>query len=96
MIAPPALYLLLTREHLRKEFEVAAQNVFDKPSGAFTGEISAQQLTDSNISWTILGHSERRTILNESDSVRHTSLIGEGRADMAWHDSLWRARPRLP
>lgn len=67
VIAPPALYLLLTREHLREGLEVAAQNVFDKPNGAFTGEISVQQLKDSNITWTILGHSERRTLLQETD-----------------------------
>lgn len=67
VIAPPALYLLLTREHLRPGIEVAAQNVFDKPNGAFTGEISVEQLKDSNITWTLLGHSERRVILQESD-----------------------------
>lgn len=68
VIAPPALYLLLAREHLRSGLEVAAQNVFDKPNGAFTGEISVSQLTDSNITWTLLGHSERRVILQEDDS----------------------------
>jgi triosephosphate isomerase len=68
VIAPPALYLLLTREHLRKGIEVAAQNVYDKPNGAFTGEISAEQLKDSGITWTLIGHSERRTILQEDDS----------------------------
>lgn len=68
VIAPPALYLLLTREHLKGEIEVAAQNVFDQPNGAFTGEISVSQLKDSGITWTILGHSERRTILQEDDS----------------------------
>ena len=68
VIAPPSLYLLLTREHLDPKFEVAAQNVFDKPSGAFTGEISAAQLKDSGITWTLLGHSERRTVLKEEDS----------------------------
>ncbi|CAF9904048.1 MAG: triosephosphate isomerase [Heterodermia speciosa] len=67
VIAPPSLYLLVTREHLRKEIEVAAQNVFDKPNGAFTGEISAEQLTDSGIGWTLTGHSERRVILGEQD-----------------------------
>jgi triosephosphate isomerase len=67
VISPPALYLLLTREHLRKGIEVAAQNVFDKPNGAFTGEISAEQLQDSGITWTLIGHSERRSILHESD-----------------------------
>jgi triosephosphate isomerase (TIM) len=67
VIAPPSLYLLLTREHLAPGIEVAAQNVFDKPNGAFTGEISVSQLKDSNITWTLLGHSERRTILREDD-----------------------------
>ena len=69
VIAPPALYLLLVRELLRSGIEVAAQNVFDKPDGAFTGEISVAQLKDSGISWSILGHSERRTILSETDGV---------------------------
>ncbi|MCJ1325152.1 triosephosphate isomerase [Thelotrema lepadinum] len=67
VISPPSLYLLLTREHLRKEIEVAAQNCFDKPNGAYTGEISATQLFDSGIGWTLTGHSERRTILCEKD-----------------------------
>jgi triosephosphate isomerase len=69
VIAPPALYLLIVREHLDKKVGVAAQNVFDKPNGAFTGEISVAQLEDSEIFWTILGHSERRNILAESDEV---------------------------
>ncbi|KAL9603065.1 MAG: hypothetical protein Q9219_001429 [cf. Caloplaca sp. 3 TL-2023] len=68
VIAPPALYLLLAREHLRQGIEVAAQNVFDKPNGAFTGEISAEQLKDSGISWTLAGHSERRVIMGEQDN----------------------------
>lgn len=68
VIAPPALYLLLAREHLRPGLEVAAQNVFDKPNGAFTGEISVDQLKDSNITWTLLGHSERRVILQEDNA----------------------------
>jgi triosephosphate isomerase len=68
VISPPSLYLLLAREHLRKGLEVASQNVFDKPNGAFTGEISVDQLKDSGITWTILGHSERRVLLAEDDS----------------------------
>lgn len=69
VVSPPALYLQLVRDTLRSNIEVAAQNVFDKPNGAFTGEISVSQLKDSNINWVILGHSERRTILKESDEV---------------------------
>jgi len=81
VIAPPSLYLLLAREHLRSGLEVAAQNVFDKPDGAFTGEISVNQLKDSGITWTLLGHSERRVILQEDDqfvaSKTKTALAGD-------------------
>lgn len=69
VVSPPALYLPLVRDTLRKDIEVAAQNVYDKPNGAFTGEISVSQLKDSEINWAILGHSERRTIIGESDEV---------------------------
>ena len=68
VVAPPSVYLLLAREHLDPKHEVSAQNIFDKPSGAFTGEISAAQLKDAGIKWTLIGHSERRSILKEDDS----------------------------
>jgi triosephosphate isomerase len=68
VVAPPSLYLIPAREQLRKGLEVAAQNIYDKPSGAFTGEISAEQLKDSGITWTLIGHSERRVILQEDDA----------------------------
>jgi hypothetical protein len=67
VVSPPALYLPLTRELANDKIGVAAQNVFDKPNGAFTGEISVEQLQDTNINWTLVGHSERRVILKESD-----------------------------
>lgn len=86
VVAPPALYLLQVRDTLRKEIEVAAQNVYDKPNGAFTGEISVSQLKDANINWTILGHSERRTILGESDAVvsSKTKFATEGGVGVIW------------
>lgn len=49
--------------------EVCAQNVCDKPSGAFTGETAVSQLVDLNIKWTLAGHSERRTLFHESDAA---------------------------
>ena len=70
VVAPPAIYLGLVRSLIKKEIEVAAQNVFDKPNGAYTGEISVSQLVDAGVTWTILGHSERRQICGESDEVR--------------------------
>ena len=80
------MYLLLVREHLSPNVHVAAQNVFDKPNGAFTGEISVSQLKDSGITWTILGHSERRTILGETDGVvaSKTKFATDGGVGVIW------------
>ncbi|KAJ5898072.1 hypothetical protein N7504_008360 [Penicillium tannophilum] len=80
VISPPALYLTLTRELADPKIGVAAQNVFDKPNGAFTGEISVEQLADSNINWVVIGHSERRVILKETDEfiARKTKAAIEG------------------
>lgn len=69
VISPPTLYLTLTREIADSKIGVAAQNVFDKPNGAFTGEISVEQLKDAKIDWAVIGHSERRVILKETDEV---------------------------
>ncbi|OOQ85516.1 Triosephosphate isomerase [Penicillium brasilianum] len=80
VISPPALYLTLTRSLADPKIGVAAQNVFDKPNGAFTGEISVEQLKDSKIDWVVIGHSERRVILKETDEfiARKTKAAIEG------------------
>jgi triosephosphate isomerase len=49
--------------------QVAAQNCSANSFGAFTGEVTAEQLTDINVPWVILGHSERRTHFGENDDV---------------------------
>ncbi len=47
--------------------KIASQNVHAKPSGAFTGEISAAMLLDLGVGQTLVGHSERRQFYGESD-----------------------------
>jgi triosephosphate isomerase len=87
VIAPPAIYLQLARDELTKAgVEVSAQNVYDKPNGAYTGEISVSQLKDLDVHWTILGHSERRTLLKETDEVvaSKTKFAVDGGVSVIW------------
>jgi triosephosphate isomerase len=66
VVAPPALYLAWVQDHVQKHIQVAAQNCWVKGNGAFTGELSAEMLSDLKVGWVILGHSERRSLLGES------------------------------
>lgn len=67
-ICPPAVYLMKIGGMLAdSNIALGAQNVGDRESGAFTGEISAQMLKDCGCQYAIVGHSERRTLYGESD-----------------------------
>lgn len=67
VVSPPFVFLTLVKSLLRPDFQVAAQNCWVRRGGAFTGEISAEMLVNLRIPWVILGHSERRLLLNESN-----------------------------
>ena len=65
----PAPYLQMAAEKIgvKENLFIAAQNVYSKKSGAFTGENSVTMLQSLGIKWCILGHSERREYFNESN-----------------------------
>lgn len=68
IIAPPSIYL----DQVRKAFEgtpvvLAAQNVSEYASGAYTGEISAAMLQDMGVAYCLVGHSERRALFGDTD-----------------------------
>ena len=67
----PFPYLINVKNKLagRKNVFVAAQNCYDKKSGAYTGEVSAEMLKSIGIDYVILGHSERREYFNESNAM---------------------------
>jgi triosephosphate isomerase (TIM) len=67
VVSPPFVFLPIVKSSLKPDFHVAAQNCWVKKGGAYTGEVSAEMLVDLNINWVILGHSERRSLLKESN-----------------------------
>ncbi|CAM8962235.1 unnamed protein product [Rhodiola kirilowii] len=67
VVSPPYVFIPLVKSELRPEIQVAAQNCWVKKGGAYTGEVSAEMLANLGIPWVILGHSERRALLNETN-----------------------------
>lgn len=69
VICPSPIHLALAKSKLDKSFKVAAQNCSKTGNGAFTGEISVEQIKDFGLEWTLVGHSERRQYYGETDDV---------------------------
>ena len=69
-LAPPHTALAIVKTVIAtSRIRLAAQDCHWEDQGAFTGEVSAAMLKDVGCEFVILGHSERRHILNESDLV---------------------------
>ncbi|MDR3345788.1 MAG: triose-phosphate isomerase [Campylobacteraceae bacterium] len=66
-VYPPATALL--RADLSAHVKVGAQNFYPAISGAYTGEIGAEQLNEFEIKSVLIGHSERRVTLKESQEL---------------------------
>lgn len=71
VVCPPFVYLHAVESMLSgSSIGWGAQNLCQEPaSGAYTGEISATMLQDFGCTYVIIGHSERRNIYGESDSL---------------------------
>jgi len=70
VICPPftALTAVVERRY-GTAVKVAAQNMHEEESGAFTGEVSAAMLVELDVEAVVLGHSERRQYFNETDEA---------------------------
>jgi triosephosphate isomerase len=63
------VHLAKVKGMLDSNYGVAAQNVWVKGPGAYTGEVPAEILRDLGIDWCITGHSERRSLCGESNEL---------------------------
>ncbi|QDV32507.1 triose-phosphate isomerase [Tautonia plasticadhaerens] len=74
-LCPPSVYLHRLDSALSNSpIGVGAQNMHPEPSGAYTGELSAAMLVDVGCTHVILGHSERRHGLGETDAFINRKL----------------------
>lgn len=56
------------------KLSLGAQNISSERSGAYTGEVSAEMLKPFGVKYVIIGHSERRQIIGETDDIVNEKL----------------------
>lgn len=65
-ICPMSIHLDYVKKFNFKNIHICSQNVSLTAEGAYTGEVSAKALKDLGLKWTLVGHSERRSLYGES------------------------------
>jgi triosephosphate isomerase len=75
LVCPPFPYLLPVADKITgSAVKLGAQNLYPEPQGAFTGEIAADMLKDCGCQYVLIGHSERRALLGETDTFLNRKL----------------------
>lgn len=75
-VFPPTVYLSVVGKALAAgNVSLGAQNMYYEDNGAFTGEVSAAMLLDVGCRLVILGHSERRHVMGESDELINRKVV---------------------
>ena len=82
IIAPPFTALQTVAHAAGPHLGVAAQNIYPQDAGAFTGEISAPLAAEAGATYTLVGHSERRALFNETDDQCAHKLAAAARAGL--------------
>lgn len=81
VIAPPFPFLLPVAKVLKKA-KLGAQDVFWEDIGPYTSEISWHQLKHLKVAYVIVGHSERRRLLRETDDIVNKKVLAALKAGL--------------
>lgn len=69
-VCPPSIYIADVAAQIQgSPISLGAQNVSEQMSGAFTGETAVSMLKDYDCKYSIIGHSERRSLYGETDEL---------------------------
>lgn len=68
VITVPSIYIPLARMNFPDFIKIGAQDISRYTSGPYTGEVTGEMLNEYGISYVLVGHSERRIMLNESNT----------------------------
>ena len=83
LVCPPLCYLKTVSSVLAGGTVICgAQNMYWEKSGAFTGEVSAAMLNDCGATFVILGHSERRHLMGETDEMVNKKTLAAHEAGL--------------
>ncbi|WP_373590322.1 triose-phosphate isomerase [Metamycoplasma equirhinis] len=85
----------LSNQFKNRNFLFGAQNIFYEDKGAYTGEVSIRSVSELKIDFVLIGHSERRTLFNETNATINKKIkallkanitpilcVGENRCDV--------------
>ncbi len=74
-VCPPFVYLAQVAEAAKgSNIAVGSQDVYFEEKGAFTGEISTSMLKDIGCSFALVGHSERRHVIGETNDILNKKI----------------------
>ncbi len=74
VICPPFPFLSIINNSKIKSISLGAQNVFEEPSGSYTGKVSLKMLSSMGVKYIILGHSESR-LSGETNKVINKKVL---------------------
>jgi len=83
VVAPPFISVETVGQAVDgSNVKLGAQNMHPEPSGAYTGEVSAEMLRSVFTRYVILGHSERRAYFGETDSFINQKVLASLKAEI--------------